>query len=87
MVGWAPFWIFGAARSAPFSPPLVALAAPTEAGTHVLIARGPDADVHCGNLLKAVAKAAGGGGGGRPDHAQGRLPAGVDFEALLRAQL
>ena len=53
----------------------------------MLIARGPDAQVRCGDLLKAVAKAAGGGGGGRPDHAQGRLPAGVDFEALVKAAL
>ncbi|MEZ4338349.1 MAG: DHHA1 domain-containing protein [Sandaracinaceae bacterium] len=65
---------------------LVALAAPAEAGTDVLFARGPEATTSCGELLKKVAQAAGGRGGGRPDHAQGRLPAGVDFEALVRAQ-
>lgn len=64
---------------------LVALAAPDADGTHVLIARGPDATASCGELLKAIAEASGGRGGGRPEHAQGRLPAGIDFEALVRA--
>jgi len=66
---------------------VVALCAPSDEGTHVLIARGPDATLHCGDTLRAVAKAAGGGGGGRPDHAQGRIPPGADFETLVRAQL
>ncbi|MCB9594237.1 MAG: alanyl-tRNA editing protein [Sandaracinaceae bacterium] len=66
---------------------LVALAAPTSDGTHVLIARGQGSTVSCGDLLRAVAEAAGGRGGGRPDHAQGKLPAGADFEALVSAEL
>ncbi len=66
---------------------LVALAAPSPDGTHVLIARGPEAAASCGDLLRAVAEASGGRGGGRPAHAQGKLPAGADFDALVRAQL
>lgn len=65
----------------------VALGAPTPDGTHVLIKRGPDATIDCGALLKAIAEASGGRGGGRPQHAQGRLPAGVDLEALVRSAL
>ena len=35
-----------------------------------------DSGVHCGKIIKEVAKIAGGGGGGRPDMAQagGKLP-------------
>lgn len=64
---------------------LVALAAPRAEGTDVLLARGPEGDVGCGDLLKRLAKATGGRGGGRPDHAQGRLPAGIDWPAAVRA--
>jgi alanyl-tRNA synthetase len=53
----------------------------------VLVARGPKADLDCGAFLKAVAQAAGGGGGGRPEFAQGRIPATADWIALARAQL
>lgn len=63
----------------------IALGAPVDAGTHVLIKRGPDSDVDCGALLRAIAEASGGRGGGRPHHAEGRLPAGIDLEALVRA--
>lgn len=63
---------------------LVALAAPDETGVHVLIARGPESQTACGALLKAIAKASGGRGGGRAERAQGKLPPGVDFEALVR---
>lgn len=65
----------------------VALGAPSEDGLHVLLRRGPDAAVDCGAVLKAIAKASGGRGGGRPDQAQGKLPAGADLEALLRDAL
>ena len=41
--------------------------------------------VHCGNLVREVAKAAGGGGGGKPDSAQagGKDPAKVDSALSL----
>jgi len=64
---------------------LVALAAAREAGTDVLVTRGPEATVKCGQLLRAVAQASGGRGGGRDEHAQGRLPAGIDWVALVDA--
>ena len=63
---------------------LVALAAAREDGTDVLITRGPEGEVACGDLLREVAKAAGGRGGGRPQHAQGRLPVGVDWVTAVR---
>ena len=66
---------------------VIALDAPAPEGTHVLIARGPEADVHCGNVLREATAACGGRGGGRPDHAQGRVPADADFGAAVRAQL
>ena len=39
-----------------------------------------DKGVHCGKIIKEVAKIAGGGGGGRPDMAQagGKLPEKLD---------
>lgn len=45
-----------------------------------------DKGVHCGNLVREIAKLVGGSGGGRPDSAQagGKNPKGVD-EALLAA--
>lgn len=63
----------------------VVLGAPEGDATHVLVARGPDAALDCGGLLKRLAAATGGRGGGRPDHAQGRLPGLVDLEALVGA--
>ena len=52
------------------------------------------AGIHAGNIIKAVAKAAGGGGGGRPDMAQagGKDPAAIDgalgmVPEIVRAQL
>jgi len=43
--------------------------------------------VHCGNLIKEVAKIAGGGGGGRPDMAQagGKNPDKIE-DALAAAK-
>lgn len=66
---------------------LVALAAPSEDETHVLFARGPECEVACGDLLKAITAACGGRGGGRPGLAQGKLPGGVAFEDLVRVEL
>ena len=66
-------------------PLVVCLAAANPDGTAVLIARGPGVDVDCGAVLKALAQATGGKGGGKPDCAQGRLPAGVDVATAARA--
>lgn len=50
---------------------------------HVIVARGPQSDVHAGQLLRALAEATGGRGGGRPERAEGRLPADADLEAAV----
>ncbi|MCE9667659.1 DHHA1 domain-containing protein [Myxococcus stipitatus] len=52
-------------------------------GMPVLIARGAGSGFGCGAFLKKAAEAAGGRGGGRPEHAEGRLPAGSDWPALV----
>jgi len=64
---------------------LVALAAPGDEGAAVLLARGPASDAHCGELMRAIAKATGGRGGGRPELAQGRVPAGIDWHTAVAA--
>jgi alanyl-tRNA synthetase len=56
-------------------------------GTLALIARGAEATLDCGALLKRIAAAAGGRGGGRPERAEGRLPPDIDWEALVAAAL
>ena len=63
------------------------LAAPGAEGAQVLCARGAASSFDCGAFLKRVAAAAGGRGGGRPERAEGRLPANVDWEALVRTVL
>jgi alanyl-tRNA synthetase len=63
------------------------LAAPGPEGTHVLAARGPESAFACGAFVKQVASSAGGRGGGRPEHAEGRLPAGIDWPALVASVL
>lgn len=63
------------------------LAAPAPGGTAVIVARAAGSALDCGQALRALAAAAGGRGGGRPDHAEGRLPADVDWPALVAAQL
>jgi alanyl-tRNA synthetase len=52
-------------------------------GVSVLVARGSGSELDCGAFLKKLAAAAGGRGGGRKEHAEGRLPAGADFEAAV----
>ena len=56
-------------------------------GTAVLIARAAGSTLDCGATLSALAKQAGGRGGGKPDRAEGRLPAGIDWPALVATVL
>ena len=70
------------------SPGGVALLAGKEhEATPVLASRAADAKVDCGAFLKRAAQAAGGRGGGRPEHAEGRLPAGADWLAAAAKAL
>ena len=54
-------------------------------GIAVLVARGSAATFDCGAFLKKAAAAAGGRGGGRPERAEGRLPAGADWTGLVES--
>jgi alanyl-tRNA synthetase len=56
-------------------------------GTAVLVARATGSTLDAGAIVKAVTSAAGGRGGGRPDRAEGKLPAGADWPALVAAHL
>jgi len=58
------------------------LALRSDEGVQVVLARGPDSRFDCGAFLKEVATKTGGRGGGKPDRAEGRLPAGIDWEQL-----
>jgi len=53
-----------------------------EPGLTVVVQRGAGARFDCGAWLKRVAAAHGGRGGGRPERAEGRLPAGPDGVSL-----
>ncbi|MFY0576066.1 DHHA1 domain-containing protein [Cystobacter fuscus] len=66
---------------------VVLLASRTPEGLSVLITRGSGASFGCGAFLKRAAEAAGGRGGGRPEHAEGRLPAHTDWPALVATLL
>lgn len=66
---------------------VVVLGGRTPEGVTVLVARNATSTVDCGALLKRLATAAGGRGGGRKEHAEGKLPAGADFEGAARAAL
>ena len=66
---------------------IVALAAPDETATAVAIAHGPDRADSAADRLRAIAERCDGRGGGRAHLAQGRLPANIDFEALVRATI
>jgi alanyl-tRNA synthetase len=57
----------------------------SDEGTHLVVARGPDSLENAGAIVKAITAAAGGKGGGRPERAEGRIPAGADVLAALRA--
>jgi alanyl-tRNA synthetase len=66
---------------------VVLLAGRTPEGMPVLIARGSGSTFGCGAFLKRAAEASGGRGGGRPEHAEGRLPAHTDWPALAASLL
>ena len=63
------------------------LAGEADGGTIVLAARGSSSDFDCGAFLKRAATAAGGRGGGRPERAEGRLPAAIDWKTITAATL
>ena len=76
------------ARRITARPDAVALLAGRAAdGTPVLVARGAASAFGCGAFLKRAAAATGGRGGGRPESAEGRLPAGIDWETIVAAAL
>src|SRR5262249_11135960 len=54
-------------------------------GLSVLVARGAASTFDCGAFLKRAAAQAGGRGGGRPERAEGRLPAEADWAGLVAA--
>jgi len=59
----------------------------TAEGVNVLVTRGAASTFDCGGFLKRLAATAGGRGGGRKEHAEGKVPSGVDLEAAVRAVL
>jgi alanyl-tRNA synthetase len=63
------------------------LAGPSRDGTPVVVVRGPASRFDCGAFLRRAAEASGGRGGGRPERAEGRLPAAVDWAGLVAAIL
>ena len=63
------------------------LAGRDEEGAPVVVARGSASGFDCGGFLKRAAQAAGGRGGGRPERAEGRIPANVDWPSLVRSLL
>jgi len=68
-------------------PDLVAiLAVKIPEGLHVMLARGSTSTLDCGAFLKALMAAGGGRGGGRAETAEGKLPPGADFHALVASQ-
>ncbi|MEB2311752.1 MAG: alanyl-tRNA editing protein [Sorangiineae bacterium] len=64
------------------------LAGGTAEGIPILAARGKESGFDCGGFVKRLTSGVEGGrGGGRPERAEGRLPASADFEALARGAL
>lgn len=60
------------------------LAGEDEDGQPIVVSKAANQAIDCGAFLKDLVQRAGGRGGGRPQHAEGRLPAGADLHALLR---
>lgn len=54
-------------------------------GGRIVVARGAASRVQAGALLRRLVGALGGKGGGRPEHAEGSLPAGLSVEAVRAA--
>ncbi|MBK8257336.1 MAG: alanyl-tRNA editing protein [Polyangiaceae bacterium] len=61
---------------------LAVLGGTTPEGVCIVVSRGAQNTVDCGKLLGKIAALAGGRGGGRKEHAEGKLPANIAFEAL-----
>jgi alanyl-tRNA synthetase len=61
------------------------LAARSSDGQLVLAARGAESSFDCGAFLRRVASAHGGRGGGRPEMAEGRIGAAIDWVAAVTA--
>ncbi len=59
------------------------LAAPGPDAVRLLVQRGARSTLDAGALVKRLAAETGGRGGGRPDRAEGQLPAGADVPAAL----
>ncbi|HEU4410243.1 MAG TPA: alanyl-tRNA editing protein [Polyangiaceae bacterium] len=72
---------FGASEGA-----LAFLAARGPEGLSAVVARGPGVAFDCGAWLRRASAAAGGRGGGRPERAEGRLPAQADWAALVERE-
>jgi alanyl-tRNA synthetase len=66
---------------------LAFLAARAPDGVSAVVARGPGVAFDCGAWLRRACQAAGGRGGGRPERAEGRLPASADWDALVGPEL
>ncbi len=64
-----------------------ALAAPSDTGTAIFIARNDSADLNCGDLVREIAAVTKGRGGGRPSHGEGHLPPGIDWPTLVAAAM
>jgi len=64
---------------------VAALASPTPDGLRIFVARSAGSSFDCGALCRAAVASAGGRGGGRPDHAEGLLPAGAAWLSLVAA--
>nr|MCU0687552.1 DHHA1 domain-containing protein [Polyangiaceae bacterium] len=72
---------FGASEGA-----LAFLAARGPEGISAVVARGPGVSFDCGAFLRRACAAGGGRGGGRPERAEGRLPATADWTALVEKE-